>query len=52
MIEGTLYIIGLSTPLVKYMEGEEATYALEEVYEEIVEQHWGVRALGKKVLRV
>lgn len=52
MIRGTLYIICLSTPLLKFLDREEATSVLVEVHEDIVSQYLGARALAKEVLRV
>jgi len=51
VIEGRLFKIGFSTPIVKCLNLDEAAYALEEVHEGIVGQHLEGRALARKILR-
>lgn len=48
---GTLYRRGLPTPMLECPEGEECTYALAEIHEDIFGKHLEARALGMKVLR-
>ncbi|XP_039128919.1 uncharacterized protein LOC120265065 [Dioscorea cayenensis subsp. rotundata] len=51
LINGVLYKKGLSMPLLRCLQKQDAEYALAKVHEEICGQHMGVRALAAKVLR-
>jgi len=50
IIEEWLFKRGFSSPLLKYLNPDEALYALEEVHEGIVDQHLGGQTLTRKLL--
>ena len=49
--QGTLYKRGFSTPILKYVEKEDANYILREVHEGICGNHIEARTLAGKTLR-
>ena len=51
ILNDTLYKTGFSMPDMKCVDGKEAKYILEEIYEGICGDHAGLRSLVRKVIR-
>jgi hypothetical protein len=51
LVEGTMYKRGFITPLIKCLGPNETQEVVADVHDDICEQHLGVKALAKKVLR-